>query len=493
MAGHLRHTSVALALSAPASHHPVGSVWRCTLARPCLSDPEPPSVFVSAPGTRVTTGRSGHVRPRSARIGVRDPPTAHRPRLHDLRHRFAVQTLVRWSRASGRCRTPPARAVDLPRAGQGQRDLLGFACHPGVASAWPHTREQAPRGRRHDHDHSPVRACGPCCTAARGTPTAASPTPWPATANLLPAGALAQPRRHPAPSAWNAGRSGGTGDRLVSGVSGTTSAVPAPVAARCAWAASHACFHDAVRQAPSHRGVIPRVLAIRVSVRPHAHRLFDGASIDALVAAPDQQPWPVRDRTRLRWRVQTGRRVVRVDRPLWAGYHVGHGSRALSWQRSHVRASPPTSRIRSRVTRVPRAQQGLLDGPVVPRLAWTAAVRAWRISGPPRHPAQQRCHPGRPTGLAHVLRHSAREARRGHMASTVRSSRGAWAADRWTPLPDVSAASLEAHAAALARLRRYTAHLAATGRMTRVGLPEQPLIMWRTISSHARVFTACFT
>ena len=39
----------------------------------------------------------------SAQIGLRPPVHAHRlghgPRLHDLRHRFAIRTLVAWYRA----------------------------------------------------------------------------------------------------------------------------------------------------------------------------------------------------------------------------------------------------------------------------------------------------------------------------------------------------------------------------------------------------------
>jgi hypothetical protein len=34
----------------------------------------------------------------SRQIGLRGPTDSHGPRLHDFRHRFAVQTLVRWYR-----------------------------------------------------------------------------------------------------------------------------------------------------------------------------------------------------------------------------------------------------------------------------------------------------------------------------------------------------------------------------------------------------------
>lgn len=55
--------------------------------------------FVSSRGTRLD---GGHVRRTfyhlSRQIGLRAPSSSRGPRLHDFRHRFAVQTLVRWYR-----------------------------------------------------------------------------------------------------------------------------------------------------------------------------------------------------------------------------------------------------------------------------------------------------------------------------------------------------------------------------------------------------------
>lgn len=61
-----------------------------------------PAFFVSAQGTRVTTWavRATFVR-LSRQIGLRGPRDSHGPRVHDLRHRFAVQTLVHWYQAGG--------------------------------------------------------------------------------------------------------------------------------------------------------------------------------------------------------------------------------------------------------------------------------------------------------------------------------------------------------------------------------------------------------
>lgn len=61
--------------------------------------PNSPSFFVSEQGTRLPhwTVRATFVH-LSRQIGLRDPTDHHGPRLHDFRHRFAVQTLVRWYR-----------------------------------------------------------------------------------------------------------------------------------------------------------------------------------------------------------------------------------------------------------------------------------------------------------------------------------------------------------------------------------------------------------
>ena len=61
--------------------------------------PHRPSLFVSEQGTRLThwAVRATFVQ-LSRQIGLRGPSDSHGPRLHDFRHRFAVQTLVRWYR-----------------------------------------------------------------------------------------------------------------------------------------------------------------------------------------------------------------------------------------------------------------------------------------------------------------------------------------------------------------------------------------------------------
>jgi integrase len=62
--------------------------------------PRTRSFFVAEHGGRLTVWsvRSTFVA-LSRQIGLRGPQESYGPRLHDLRHRFAVKTLIRWYRA----------------------------------------------------------------------------------------------------------------------------------------------------------------------------------------------------------------------------------------------------------------------------------------------------------------------------------------------------------------------------------------------------------
>lgn len=61
--------------------------------------PQSPSLLVSEQGSRLTnwTLRRTFVT-LSRQIGLRGPADSHGPRLHDFRHRFAVEVLLRWYR-----------------------------------------------------------------------------------------------------------------------------------------------------------------------------------------------------------------------------------------------------------------------------------------------------------------------------------------------------------------------------------------------------------
>jgi site-specific recombinase XerD len=93
-------------------------------------------------------------------------------------------------------------------------------------------------------------------------------------------------------------------------------------------AAIHSFFHYAALRAPSHSGLIQRVLAIpskRYDRTPIA--FLTNAEIDGLVAAPDQQTWTGRrDRTLLLLAVQTGLRVSEMTGLCWQDVTLGAGA-----------------------------------------------------------------------------------------------------------------------------------------------------------------------
>jgi integrase/recombinase XerD len=61
--------------------------------------PKAPSFFLSTTGTRLDSGGIRHVFPRLVRDAGLEQPGRRRPRAHDLRHSFAVRTLLGWYRA----------------------------------------------------------------------------------------------------------------------------------------------------------------------------------------------------------------------------------------------------------------------------------------------------------------------------------------------------------------------------------------------------------
>jgi integrase/recombinase XerD len=74
----------------------------------------------------------------SRQVGLRGPAASHGPRIHDLRHRFAVKTLVHWYRAG----EDPERRLPI---------LSAYLGHVHVAdtywylSAWPELMQEAMR------------------------------------------------------------------------------------------------------------------------------------------------------------------------------------------------------------------------------------------------------------------------------------------------------------------------------------------------------------
>jgi integrase len=60
-------------------------------------NPKSPSFFISERGTRLTHWSVRYTFVKLSReIGLRAPHDSHGPRLHDMRHTFAVKTLLRW-------------------------------------------------------------------------------------------------------------------------------------------------------------------------------------------------------------------------------------------------------------------------------------------------------------------------------------------------------------------------------------------------------------
>jgi integrase len=58
-----------------------------------------PTFLVTSHGTKLEKTNLSHIfRKLSRQIGIRKPGVRNGPRLHDFRHRFAIQTLLRWYR-----------------------------------------------------------------------------------------------------------------------------------------------------------------------------------------------------------------------------------------------------------------------------------------------------------------------------------------------------------------------------------------------------------
>jgi integrase/recombinase XerD len=62
-------------------------------------NPNAPSFFISTRSNRLDQGRAQSVfQVRRRRAGLERPSGSPKPRLHDLRHSFAVQTVIDWHR-----------------------------------------------------------------------------------------------------------------------------------------------------------------------------------------------------------------------------------------------------------------------------------------------------------------------------------------------------------------------------------------------------------
>lgn len=178
-------------------------------------------------------------------------------------------------------------------------------------------------------------------------------------------------------------------------------------------AAIHAFFHYAALHAPSHSGVIQRVLAIpskRYDRTPIA--FLTGAEIDALVAAPDQQTWAGRrDRTLLLVAVQTGLRVSELIGLCWQDITWGTGAHVRCHGKGRkVRCIPLRQDAISALRAWQRAQQSHPEAPVFPNARGGPLSRDGVAYLLANHvaTAQQRCPSLAGKRVSpHVLRHSA--------------------------------------------------------------------------------------
>jgi integrase len=106
-------------------------------------------LFVSSWGNRLDTGQIHRAfYALSRQIGLRGASDRHGPRLHDMRHRFASTTLVRWYR----CDQDPERKLPI---------LSAYLGHVHVAdtqwclSASPELMREAMRRLEHRWENRP--------------------------------------------------------------------------------------------------------------------------------------------------------------------------------------------------------------------------------------------------------------------------------------------------------------------------------------------------
>jgi integrase/recombinase XerD len=178
-------------------------------------------------------------------------------------------------------------------------------------------------------------------------------------------------------------------------------------------AAIHAFCHYAALHAPSHSGVIQRVLAIpskRYERTPIA--FLTGAEIDALVAAPDHQTRAGRrDRTLLLVAVQTGLRVSELIGLCWQDVTLGAAAHVRCHGKGRkVRCVPLRKDAIIALRAWQREQQGRPEAPVFPNARGGPLSRDGVAYLLANHvaTAQQRCPSLQGKRVSpHVLRHSA--------------------------------------------------------------------------------------
>lgn len=176
--------------------------------------------------------------------------------------------------------------------------------------------------------------------------------------------------------------------------------------------ALHSFFRYAQLRAPSHGGLIQRVLAIpskRYDRTPIA--FLTDVEIEALLAAPDQHSWAGRrDRTLLLLAVQTGLRVSELSRLCWQDIMLGTGAHVRCQGKGRKERCTPLRKDAITALRAwQREQQSRPEEPVFPSTRGGALGRDGIAYLLAKHvaSAQQHCPSLQGKEVTpHVLRHS---------------------------------------------------------------------------------------
>ncbi|MGH7960146.1 MAG: tyrosine-type recombinase/integrase [Opitutaceae bacterium] len=106
--------------------------------------------FVTCSGKPCRRGHVGHdFRKLPGQIGLRTPGASHGPRIHDLRHRFAVTTLLRWYRSGKPVeRLRPVLSTYLGHS-HGTGTYWSLSCTPELMAAAGKRLEARWKGARH--------------------------------------------------------------------------------------------------------------------------------------------------------------------------------------------------------------------------------------------------------------------------------------------------------------------------------------------------------
>jgi integrase/recombinase XerD len=178
-------------------------------------------------------------------------------------------------------------------------------------------------------------------------------------------------------------------------------------------AAIQSFFHYVALRAPSHSGLIQRVLAIprkRYDRTPIA--FLPGAEIDALLAAPDQHTWAGRrDRTLLLVAVQTGLRVSELSGLCWQDLTLDTGAHVRCQGKGRKERCTPLRKDAITALRAwQREQQSRAEEPVFPSIRGGPLGRDGVAYLLAKHVATAQRHCPSLHGKRvspHVLRHSA--------------------------------------------------------------------------------------